>query len=91
MWGIFFIAIKLKTVTFLTWYSALATDAEYFDFFMYSHSYSFADLSTPNTLLKLIHSKNRQKNNRYLTIISNVTEYDFKGRKKPLNTNLCHG
>ena len=34
-------------------------DAVYFDFFMYSHSYSFADLSTPNPLLKSIYSKNR--------------------------------
>ena len=25
-------------------------DAENFDFFMYSHYYSFADLSTPNPL-----------------------------------------
>ena len=32
-------------------------DAEYFDFFMYSHSCSFAHLSTPNPLL--IHSSNR--------------------------------
>ncbi len=32
-------------------------DAEYFDLFMYSHSYSFADLSTTNPLP--IHSLNR--------------------------------
>ena len=32
-------------------FSSLRTrDAEHFDFFMYFHSYSFADLSTPNPL-----------------------------------------
>ena len=36
---------------------------------MYSNSYSFADLSTPNPLLKSIYSKNRHINHRYLTII----------------------
>ena len=37
--------------------------------FMYSHFYSFADLSTANPLLKSIHSTNRHINNRYLTLI----------------------
>ena len=30
--------------------SARSSDEKYMDFFMYSHSYSFADLSTPNPL-----------------------------------------
>ncbi len=39
-----------------------------FFFLKYSHSYSFADLSTGNPLHKSIYSKNRHMNHRYLTI-----------------------
>ena len=54
-----------------------SSDAEYFFcdyFFMYSHSYSFADRSTPNRLLKSIYSQNRHINYRYVTVIDTTTK-----------------
>ncbi len=70
MWGSMDLYKKNSNITKVLKISIGSRDAEYFDFFMYSLFYSFADQSTPNPLpfhsqstpnplLKSIYSKNR--------------------------------
>ena len=57
MWGSMDLYKKNSNITKVLKISIGSRDAEYFDFFMYSLFYSFADQSTPNPLP--IHSSNR--------------------------------